>query len=206
MVTLCRVTTPDAPTDPTVPVFGRRSHPFEQQRWRRFAIEVETVERRWDEPFEAYTEVDAGTAIAMMNARTDMQQANAVSALLITALRDDDGASVSWVPPATPVLASENDPESDWLRDDDGEPLYELWNGEYVTSAELAEVTPLTHGSSRARFAAIMDSPDHRVQLEALLEIGEWMIGDAAKRPTRKPSPSGRGQRPTGRTREALSR
>ena len=208
--------TPLAP--PGTPTFGRRTTPLERRRFRPFAVEVETADERFDVQFEAYFDVDAGAALQLMNARTEMQQANAVAQLMHVSLRNDDGVPLGWLPPAEPELADPDDPDSDWLRaepaqaeqgegeeedaeqsaPEDGEPLYQRWDGELVPSSEL-DYDPLEDGSSRMRFAYIMDSPEHRVQLAALNEIAEWIIGDAAKRPTRRPSPSATGPQRTSR-------
>lgn len=197
------VTEPTPIQQPEAPTFGRRAVPFANRRYRTFGVEVETADERFDVQFEAYFDVDAGAALGIMNARTEMQQANAVAQLMHVSLRDDDGVPFAWIPPAEPELADPDDPESDWERTEapegeEGEPLYMRWDGELVPSEEL-EFDVLEDGSSRARFAFVMDSPDHRVQLGALNDIAEWIIGDAAKRPTRRPTPSGRGPQRTSR-------
>jgi hypothetical protein len=197
------VTEPTPLAPPETPTFGRRTTPLERRRFRPFAVEVETADDRFDVPFEAYFDVDAGAALGIMNARTEMQQANAVAQLMHVSLRNDDGVPFGWIPPATPELSDPDDEESDWQRaeapeGEEGEPLYMRWDGELVPSDGL-DYDPLEDGSSRLRFAFVMDSPEHRVQLGALNEIAEWIIGDAAKRPTRRPTPSGRGQQRTSR-------
>lgn len=190
----------------SAPVFGRRTTPFDERKYRRFGIEVETDSERFVEEFDAYIDPDAGAILQMMNARTEGQQANAAALLLGTSLRDDDGVSHDWTFPSEP----EYDDEGDLLRldddpaDQDPPARYEWHDGELLTEAELREAIrefdPLEVGSSRRRFYYITDSPRHRIQLGALTELAEWVIGDIARRPTRKPSSSGRGQQRTGRT------
>lgn len=198
------MTEPSPLPPPEAPIFGRRPTPLESRRYRTFGVEVETADERFDMTFEAYFDVDAGAALGLMNARTEMQQANAVAQLMHVSLRNDDGVPADWIPPGEPELADEDDPESDWARsepepgEEAGEPLYMRWDGELVPADEL-EFDPLEEGSSRLRFAFVMDSPDHRVQLTALNEIAEWIIGDAAKRPTKRPTSSGRGPQRTSR-------
>jgi hypothetical protein len=203
----------DDPTlTPGAPVFGRRETPLDERTYRRFGLEVETTGDRWDEFFEAYLDVDGGSVLTLMNSRTDMQQANATAMLLHTSLRDDDGVPSDWLPPVEPELVDPDDPESDWLRTEptdeqpEGEPLYRDWDGELRVKGELRELDDLAEGSSLRRFAFIMDSTHHRVKMEALNQIAEWIIGDLAKRPTQQPRPSGRGQSRTARTSGARRR
>lgn len=203
------------PTGP--PVFGVNPETPEQRRRRSFGIEVETqvpatrgvpphVERQVHH-FDAYFDLDAGALHGLMNARTEMQQANAVAVLLGTTLDDLDGVPVEWVPPAQP----EYDDEGEVLRADptpehpEGEPLYLRWDGELATSTEL-RVDPLADGSSRRRFQYLMDSPRHRVRVEALTEVSRWLTEQVSGHPTKRPSPSGHGPQPTGRGSRARSR
>jgi hypothetical protein len=209
------------------PVFGRRTTPFDQRKYRRFGVEVETDTDRWEEFFEAYFDADAGAILNLMNARTEWQQANATAVLLSTSLRDDDGLSIDWSFPAEPVYDDDDDEpvlyDSDGAvieRDADGQPtregghpVYEWHDGELLSEAELrdaiAAFDPLGDddlGSSRRRFAYIADSPRHRIQLSALNDLADWIIGDAAKRPPRRPTSSARGQSRTSRTSGARRR
>jgi hypothetical protein len=189
-----------------LPVFGKRSTPFDQRKFRSFGIEVETDSDRWVETFQAYFDPDAGAILGLMNARTEWQQANSTAVLLGTSLRDDDGVSDDWTFPTEP----EFDDNGQYVRldgdppDTDPPPRYEWHDGDLLTETELREAIdefdPLTDGSSRRRFGFIMQSPRHRVQLAALNDLAEWVIGDAAKRPPRRPTSSARGQSRTSRT------
>lgn len=184
----------------SAPVFGRRTTPFDERKYRRFGIEVETDRERFVEEFDAYIDPDAGAILQMMNARTQGQQANAAALLLGTSLRDDDGVSHDWTFPTEP----EYDDDGNAITDDEDRHLFEWHDGELLTEQELQlairEFDPLEVGSSRRRFYYITDSPRHRIQLGALTELAEWVIGDIAKRPTRRPSSSDRGQQRTTRT------
>jgi hypothetical protein len=219
---------------PGVRVFGQRSEPLAARRYRRFGIEVETDDDRFVETFDAYFDPDAGAILGVMNARTELQQANATAVLLRTSLRDDDGVSADWRFPDGPVLDEDDEPvlflpgETDddepveWERPEvaegedepeppaDAEPRYEWHTGELLTATELreaiAEFDVRVDGSSRRRFEWIMNSARHRVQLDALTDLAEWITGDVAKRPTRRPSSSRRGQQQTGRTSRGNSR
>jgi hypothetical protein len=189
-----------------VPVFGKRTTPFDQRKYRRFGIEVETDDERFEVEFEAYFDPDAGAILNLMNSRTEWQQANATAVLLGSSLRDDDGVPTEWPFPAEPTY----DDDGELLRLDDDPPdeappaRYEWHDGELLTEEELRDAIdafdPLVDGSSRRRFAYIADSPAHRIQLSALTDLADWIIGDAAKRPPRRPTSSGRGRSQTSRT------
>jgi hypothetical protein len=212
--------------DPTVPVFGRRSTPLADRRYRRFGMEVETDADRWVEEFDAYFDPDAGAILGTMNARTEVQQANATAVLLRTSLRDDDGVPADWRFPAEPVLDDDGEPVL-FVVGDDGEPVevpqpaegdadpegseprYEWHDGSLLTATELREAIDefdvFRDGSSRRRFEYVMNSTRHRVQLDALTQLGEWITEGVAKRPTRRPTSSRRGQERTGRTSRGTS-
>lgn len=222
------------PGAPSVPVFGQRGTPLAERRFRRFGLEVETDSDRWVEEFDAYFDPDAGAILAMMNARTEVQQANATAVLLRTSLRDDDGVPADWRFPDGPVtdddgeellfLPGEDDDDEpvEWERPEvaegedepappaDAEVRYEWYDGELLTATELREAIEtfdvFDDGSSRRRFEFVMNSPRHRVQLDALTALSEWITGDVAKRPTRRPTSSRRGQGRTGRTSKGGSR
>lgn len=224
--------TDEQPTPPEVtsgtPVFGRRPGSIDQRKYRTFGIEVEGDSDRFVETFEAYLDPDAGAILAMMQARTEVQQANATAVLLRTSLRDDDGVPADWRFPAEPVtdddgepvlfLSGETEDDEPVEFDDPGdgeipegaEPRYEWHDGSLLTATELrdaiAEFDVFDDGSSRRRFEFVMNSPRYRVQLDALTELSEWIAGDVAKRPTRKPTSSRRGQQSTGRTSGGRSR
>jgi hypothetical protein len=207
---------------PGVPVFGRRATSLDARKYRRFGIEVETDTDRWVEEFEAYLDPDAGAILNLMNSRTEWQQANATAVLLGSSLRDDDGVSFAWTPPVEPEYDDDGeailyDPDGNVVEVPEGEPVPEdaevryLWHDdELLTAAEVAEASqafdPLVDGSSRRRFQYLMDSAVHRVQLEALNGLAEWIVGEAAKRPPRRPTSSARGQSRTSRTSGANSR
>jgi hypothetical protein len=210
---------------PGAPVFGRRPDSLGARKFRRFGIEVETDTDRWVEEFDAYFDPDAGAILGVMNARTDVQQANATAVLLRTSLRDDDGVPADWRFPDGPLVDDDGEPE---LYDTEGrlwepeegdesgevpdgvEPRYEWHDGSLLTATELREAIRefdvFDDGSSRRRFEFVMNSPRHRVQLDALTELSEWITGDVARRPTRRPTSSRRGQGRTGATSKGSSR
>lgn len=196
-------------SDPTplAPVFGKHAEPFEERTFRPFGIEVEDDTHRWIEHFSAFTDVDGGALVSLLNANGEMAQAQAVVRFLGTNLRDDDGVGMDWSPPAVP----EEDPErpGEWLRTEpaeegqEGEPLYRWHDGSLMTRAELTDAwrehDELRDGSSRRRFAVISDSMHMRYRIEALSEIAEWLAPVLTGRPTVLPGRSGPGRSPTGR-------
>jgi hypothetical protein len=198
-----------------VPTFGRHEDSFEDRRYRTFALEVEGKRRRnrreerWVETFACFTDVDGGMWVALGQARTDMDTARAVVSFLGANLRDDDGASMDYLPPATPELADPDDPDSDWLRGDptdtepDGEPLYLGWDWELYPRADLPALDELRDGSSRRRFAYISDAMHIRYKFEALEEVAGWLTEGMTGLPTKLPAPSGRGPQRTSRGRGA---
>lgn len=199
------MSTPAAVT-PLVPTFGKHAEPFEARTFRPFTIEVEDDTHRWTEPFEAFTDVDGGALVSLLNASGELAVAQAVVRFLGTNLRDDDGVSMDWSPPALP----EEDPANpdEWLRaeapdGEAGEPLYRWHNGALLTRAELADAwagfDELTEGSSRRRFAVISDAMHIRYRIEALSEIAEWLAPELTARPTLLPGRSGPTRSPTGR-------
>jgi hypothetical protein len=191
---------------PLVPTFGKHAEPFEARSYRPFNIEVEDDTRRWSEPFEAFTDIDGGALVSLLNANGELAVAQAVVRFLGTNLRDDDGVSMDWVPPAVP----EEDPNQpgEWLRADapegeQGEPLYRWHDGTLMTRAELTDAwrdhDELTDGSSRRRFAVISDSMHMRYRIEALSEIAEWLAPELTARPTLLPGRSGPTRSPSAR-------
>lgn len=199
------------PSAPSLPTFGQHSEPLEERRYRRFGLEVEGKRRprgpeeRWTEEFDCFMEVDGGMWVAVGQARTDMELARATVSFLGANLRDDDGASMEYVFPATPELENPDDPDSDWLRGDpteaepDGEPLYLGWDGEVYPRSELPPLDELRDGSSRRRFAYISDAMNLRYKYEALEEVSNWLTEGMTGRPTKRPGSSGHGQPRTGR-------
>lgn len=205
----------------SVPVFGRRTEPIGNRRYRRFAVEVEAVaqatrghaatEERWTEEFDALFDLDGGAILTLLNAPDAMRQAQAVATLLGASLTDLDGVPAEWVRPEEPEREDPDDDESPILRGDatadepDGEPLYLRWDGEVVPEDDL-DFDPLEDGSSRRRFGYLMAHPRYRIRVEALNEIAEWLTAEYAERPTKRPTSSRRGQARTARTSGGRSR
>jgi hypothetical protein len=205
--------TPAAP-----PVFGRAADRAEPVKTDRFGLEVEYRKGgkkvREAVYFTCYLSLDAGAVLRMMQAGDNEQAvAQAVAFVLATALVDDDGVPVEWRTPDEDDYIVE-DPEEEGSPAVRGEPtedepdgalLYERWDGQQVPWDDLA-FDELTDGSSRRRFAVIMASARHRVDLDALVGVQKWLVERSTNRPTRRSAPSGRGPRSTTRGSAGRSR
>lgn len=201
---------PAVANNAAVPVFGRRDDRATPVQTRQFGLEVEYRKRgklvREDLILTAYTTLDAGGILRLMQANTDMEQANATAFVLSTSLRDDDGVPTGWVRQGEdePALEDEDDLDSRAVRGDptevdpEGPLLYERWDGELVPYDDLT-FDEFTEGSSRRRFSFVMTSPDYRVELQALLDTSQWLIAQGTGRPTKQPASSGRGRQSTRR-------
>lgn len=192
------------------PVFGRRAESPNAGKTRTFGIEVQYRDRgkmvTEDVMLTAFVDLDAGGTLRLMQARDEMEQVNATAFVLSTALIDDDGVPAGWVRPAEdePALEDDEDENSEPVRGEpteeepDGALLYERWDGELVPWEETA-FDEFTEGSSRRRFAYIMTTSKYRVIGSALVDTAKWLVEQAGGRPTKRPTPSGRGPRSTGR-------
>jgi hypothetical protein len=217
--TLPRVTSLDPtplPAPDAVPVFGRAADRKEPIKTGTFGLAVtyRKAGRKVEEEvhFDCYLNLDAGAVLRLMQAGTDEQKvAQATAMVLASSLVDDDGVPVDWTYPAEDEYATEEDPDE--LDEDaeltplrgeptedepDGALLYERWDGELVPWDDLA-FDELTDGSSRRRFAYVMASTRHRVDMDALAGVQQWLVKQATNRPTKRPAPSGRGPRSTRR-------
>jgi hypothetical protein len=205
---------PPPPPGPVslIPTFGVHTEALEDRKYRTFNLEVEGKrtprarrEERWVEELDCFMDVDGGLWVAVGQARDRHGDGAGAGPFLGANLRDDDGASMDYVFPATPEREDPDDPDSDWLRDDptdddpDGEPLYLGWDGELYRAAELPKLDELRDGSSRRRFAYVSDSMRIRYRFEALQEIAEWLTEHLTGRPTQRPVPSGHGPQRTSR-------
>lgn len=170
----------------------------------------------------ASTEEQQAHATAIL-LRTSLRNDDGVPAdwrFPIEPVLDEDGNPVLYQRPGEgALLGREELVELEVEYDEDGEAIdapegaearYEWFDGSLLTAQELraavAEFDVFDDGSSRRRFEFVMNSPRHRVQLQALTDLAEWVIGEAAKRPTRRPTSSRRGQGRTGRTSRGSSR
>jgi hypothetical protein len=223
------VTSPADPSTLTAapPVFGRAADRTEPVKTDRFGLEVEYRKgaQKVREPvyFTCYLALDAGAVLRMMQAGENEQAvAQAVAFVLATSLVDDDGVPVEWRTPDEDDYAREtreredDEEDTEWedlppLRGEptedepDGALLYERWDGELVPWDDLA-FDELADGSSRRRFAYIMASSRHRVDLDALTGVQKWLVARSTNRPTRRSAPSGRGPRSTTRGSAGRSR
>jgi hypothetical protein len=208
------------PAADAVPVFGRAADRKEPVKTGVFGLAVTYRKggRRVEEDlhFSCYLNLDAGAVLRLMQAGTDEQKvAQATAMVLASSLVDDDGVPVDWrTPEEDDYAVEEPDEEEGDAEDEDAEPvplrgdatedepdgalLYERWDGELVPWDDLA-FDELADGSSRRRFAYVMASTRHRVDMEALTGVQKWLVRQATNRPTKRPAPSGRGPRSTRR-------
>lgn len=192
-----------------VPVFGKTDE-RKATPTRSFGLEVRYRERGKQVVeqvlFSVHTALDAGGVLRLMQAQTEMEQANATAFVLATSLVDDDGVSAEWATPSIdePALEDEDDLDSAAVRgeptevDPQGPLLYERWDGELVPYDDLA-FDEFREGSSRRRFAFIMGSSRYRVELDALVATSKWLVEQGGGRPTGRPTSSGRGPQSTRR-------
>jgi hypothetical protein len=158
------------------------------------------------EAFQIHTEADAGAIMAVLSARDQLRQGVAIANLLGTLLRNDDGISAEWEPkrnPETGEILPAMDEDGYIVKDETtGQPLYEDPHGDLV--ADLTLLNPEHEaGSSRRRFAYLMDDPTKRVPLSALTGVAQFVVGRASSRPTRRQQPSTTSGRAAGRTSRA---
>ena len=145
-------------------------------------------------------------------------QIGAIRNLLMRTLVDDDGISVHQEVEQVVPRPDGNGPddlvtvESLVPRDEYGDPepgytpewslsevSYRAPDGELFDSARDAATHCRDHGSSLRRFTAIMDDDSLSVEQSALEEILDYLMTEAADRPTRRSSASSPSRRRTGR-------
>lgn len=145
----------------------------------------------YQEAFEIHTEADAGAIMDVLSAKDQLRQGIAIANLLRTLLRNDDGVPAEWSPALDPITGRAlpaRDDEGQELHGDDG-PLYRDWTGGLVSDPMLI-IPGHEDGSSRRRFADLMDDPTKRVPLSSLTGIAQWVVTRAGATPTRRPQPS----------------
>lgn len=195
-------TTPPAPQvdEDGVPVFGKPKPGVVKYDTFRLYVEPDGGEG-YEETFEAHTSADAGAIMDLLSARNQLAQGTAMARLLGGILRNDDGVPAEWEPTKNEqgLVVPEMDDDGYIVKDEEERPLYRDAYGDLVTDVALLEVAHEA-GSSRRRFAAIMDSPNLRVTFEALSEIAQWVVTRAGSRPTRRQQSSSRGGAATKRS------
>lgn len=198
------MTTPAVPAAPNVdedgvPVFGKPKTGPQYETFRLW-VQPDGAEG-YEETFEAHTSADAGAIMELLGARNQLQQGTAMARLLGGILRNDDGVPANWEPTRNEqgLAMPEMDDDGYLVKDDEDRPLYRDAYGDLVADVALLEV-PHEAGSSRRRFAAVMDSPTKRVTFEALSEIAQWVVTRSGSRPTRRQQPSSTGGRATKRS------
>lgn len=189
--------------DDGVPVFGVET----SLSYETIRLEVHPDGKpAYRESFEMHTEADAGAIMAVLRAGDQLSQGVAIANLLGTLLRNDDGVPAEWVPPRDEegMLMVAMDEDGYILKDEEERPLYRDAHGDLVSDVALLN-PEYEAGSSRRRFATLMDDTTKRVPLAALTGVAQWVVGRASGRPTRRPQPSptsGQRRAPTSKGRQ----
>lgn len=189
--------------DDGVPVFGVET----TLNYETVKLEVHPDGKpSYREAFQIHTEADAGAIMHVLSARNQLDQGVAIANLLGTLLRNDDGIAAEWAPKRSAedgsILPAMD--EDGYVRKDEttGDPLYEDPHGDLVTDLTLLNPEHEA-GSSRRRFAQLMDDPTKRVPLSALTGVAQFVVGRASSRPTRRQQPSTTTGRQRGRGSQA---
>lgn len=192
------------PPDPNAPpIFGRR-----KSNARRIPFTLLTYRGEAEEPVEltARADIDTGSVFSLgRGGRSTAEQIDAIRKLLLRTLVDDDGIPLR--SRAQQVAPNpDNDPDDlvpvDQLPNDTWSAADVEWrtpDGELHDNPGDADAHMRDHGSSLRRFVAIMDDDELWMEQSALEEIIDYLMTQAADRPTRRSSPPSRSRRPKGR-------
>lgn len=199
---------PQPPAQDSPPVFGRRSP---QNTVKRIPFVLLTYNQA-NEPTENLltARADIDTASVFSLGRTGQAlgaQIEAIRKLLMRVLVDDDGIGVHAEVEQVVPHPDDNDDEHlvpiAGLADDDvwsmADIAFRTPDGEVFDEATDAATHCREHGSSLRRFAAIMDDDSLWVEQSALEEIIDYLMSQAADRPTRRSSARSRSRQRTGR-------
>lgn len=213
---------PAPPQAAAPPVFGRRK-PDTPVAPAVKRVSFVLLTYRGNDPIEntLTARADIDTASVFSLGRTGQSvgaQIEAIRKLLMRTLVDDDGIGVHQLVEQVVPNPDGDDPgdmvtvESLVPRDEDGEPdpdytpawsmadvAFRTPDGEVFDEATDATNHCREHGSSLRRFAAIMDDDSLWVEQSALEEIIDYLMTQAADRPTRRSSARSRSRQRTGR-------
>ncbi|MDN5920624.1 MAG: hypothetical protein L0I76_36915 [Pseudonocardia sp.] len=194
---------PPAPGD--APTFGRRK---EGTRPKRVSFVLVTYDAR-DAPTEhtltARAAVDTASVFGFGRSGQNLgAQIAAIRNLLMRTLVDDDGIGIhegtEQVAPAPDnpdtMVPVEGLDAADWSMSD---LAWRTPDGAVHDTAEAAAAHTREHGSSLRRFTAIMDDDGLSVEQSALEEILDFLMTEAADRPTQRSSASSRSRPRKGR-------
>ena len=195
---------PAGPASP--PVFGRRS-PQAVKRVPFVLLTYNQAGEPTENPLTARADIDTASVFSLGRSGQNLgAQIDAIRKLLMRTLVDDDGIGVH-----EPVEQVVPRPDSD---DEDLVPVDDLTDDVDWSMSDIAFRTPdgdvfdtldeatghcREHGSSLRRFSAIMDDDSLWVEQSALEEIIDYLMSQAADRPTRRSSARSRSRQRTGR-------
>lgn len=196
---------PPAAAQPSAPVFGRRK---DTARRVTFTLVTYRGDQEIPEDLTARADIDTASVFALGRSGGNLgAQITAIRNLLMRTLVDDDGISVDdtaeQVAPRPGTDPDDEDlvPVAD-LDDDAWTMSDAAWRAPdgavFDTAADAADHAR-DHGSSLRRFAAIMDDDSLWVEQSALEEIIDYLMSQAADRPTKRSSGPSRSRRPKGR-------
>ncbi len=140
---------------------------------------VETY-RAWD--------VDAAGLLMFYRAKGNSQMLEAGVFLLEKALRNDDGLSATYEDDRATRIRKAAEALAVAEGGTDARPSSKHWR---EAEEQDGPVDPRADNpeewSSRRRFAAMLDDPNRRIQLDALTKACRWLIEESAARPTSRP-------------------
>lgn len=189
------------PTQDGPPVFGRR-----RDAAKRIPFTLLTY--RDDDAVEnlltARADIDTGSVFALgRSSQSTGAQITAIRNLLMRTLVDDDGIGlrgqveqVAPDPEGSELVPVDTLPNDAWSMAD---VEWRTPDGQLHDNPDDAHDHMREHGSSLRRFAAIMDDDSLWVEQTALEEIIDYLMSQAADRPTQRSSAPSRSRRRTGR-------
>lgn len=191
---------------PPPPVFGRRKPEDTVKRISFVLLAYDGANTEIRNQLTARADIDTASVFSLGRSGQNLGvQIDAIRKLLMRVLVDDDGIGVhQLVEQVVPrpdsdddlVPVDELDDDADWSMSD---VAYRAPDGEVFDTATEAAEHSREHGSSLRRFAAIMDDDSLWVEQSALEEIIDYLMSQAADRPTRRSSARSRSRQRTGR-------
>jgi hypothetical protein len=141
--------------------------------------EFEVAGLRYDDEevheFTAVRKVDTLLAARFIDGEDGAVIMRTVVQLIGKTLDNKDGVPIQWSPDQLP---KPKDADDDW------EPKFRAPDGNLYPMADAVKFTDFNAGSSRRRWAALVDDQEFTVAIETLAAIGRDLIGESAGRPT----------------------
>lgn len=169
-----------------VPVFGEDFEPAETVEFKLVVIDSTKAKHRVH--FRGRKQISGGAFMQIGMAADDMALMRAYVRIILEACDDQDGLPLSYKPP-------KGSPSPETV------PEEERNNPEHGIDPRIWDKD---QWSSRRRFSDIVGSAEWFVPMEGLEKLAEWLLENAAERPTWKPSRLSRGPAPTAATSAAV--